>query len=335
MSNAGIPDILSFTRLSRAVTNVKAQADTARTEAVTGRVEDVTKETGGEIGAVHLIKKAVEDSQAYQRSLSFAENIALRTQTVLGRLTADSNRVAVNAVSQFGVGDEAALRSTAKDASGALLGIFSALNTTDGGRALFSGDAVDRPPLGDPEMLLADVQAIIAGAPDAASAEAALDTYFNDPAGGFQTAVYTGGAGTAPTTEIAPGVRVDASVKADAQPIKDLIRGLAVIASFETAPAGGLGERDKLLRAAGERTLSAESPLSELRAAVGVAEQQIGAAKERHQMEETALTSLLNSKTLRDPFEAASQLQLLESQLEASFLMSARIARLSLANFIR
>lgn len=335
MSNAGVPDLLSFSRLSRAVLDVKKKAETARTEAVTGRVDDVTKEVGGDIGAVHLIKKAVEDSQAYQKSLSLAQNRALRTQTVLDTLTSDSNRVAVNTLSQLGVGDEAALRTTAEDARGALFGIFSALNTTEGGRALFSGDAVDTPPLDTVETLLSDVQGIIAGAPDAASAEAALDTYFNDPAGGFQTTIYKGGAGTAPTTEIAPGVRIDASVKADAQPIKDLIRGLAVVASYKTQPTGGAAERDKLIEAAAGRTLTAESRLSDLRGALGVVEAQIAQAKSRHESEETALTSLLNSKTLRDPYEAASQLQLLESQLEASYLMSARISRLSLANFLR
>lgn len=335
MNSSGIPDLLAFSRLSRAVTNIKSQADTARTEAVTGRVDDITTEVKGDIGGVHLLKKAVEDAQAYQVSLSLASNRAERTQTILGRMATDSSRIATETLAQLGVGNASSLKTSAAEARASVVSIFSLLNTTEGGRALFGGDVVDQPPLVNAEALLTDVQTIITGAPDAASANVALDFYFNDPAGGFATNIYAGGAGDAPPVEISPGVRINTSVKANAQPIKDLIRGLAVTANYSEAPSGNFDERDKLAISAVELTLSAENSFSELRAAIGVVEAQIDASINRHAAEETVLTSLFNSKTLRDPFEAASQLQLLESQLEASYLLTARISRLSLANFLR
>lgn len=331
----GLPDLLAHGRLARVVAEIKQRAEVARTEAVTGRYEDQTRAVNGDIGSVQLIQKAADDAKAYQTTLALAANRAARTQTVLEKLTTESSVLATDALSFLGRGDHDALISAAASARGALFDVFAALNTTGGDRALFSGDAVDRAPLAAVETLLADVAAIIAGAPDAASAEAALDVYFNDPAGGFQTTIYQGGAGQAPSVEIAPGVRVNASVKADAQPIKDLIRSLATLAQYPAAPGGAASERDALATAAAERALVAEEALVQLRAVIGVAEARIAGSIARYEEEERVLTNLVNSKIARDPFEAASQLQQYESQLEASFLVAARVSRLSLADFLR
>ena len=332
MSNLSVPDILSYTRLSRGVNDLKAQADTTRTEAVTGRYEDITKHLKGDVGSAHLLKKAVDDVKAYQQSLSLAEGRAQATQFALGSLTEESSRIATNGLSAFSRGDESMLRTIASDSRAAISSVFAALNTSFGGRTLFGGDATNSPPLATPDQLIADVEAIIAGATDVADAEAQLDTYFNDPAGGFETNIYLGGAGEAPEVEIAPGIRVGTSAKANDQPIKDLLRGLASMAAFQSASFAGA---DALIENGAKKTLGTESPMADLRAVIGVNESRIGSAKSGYEIEESLLTSLYNDKTARDPYDAASELQLLESEIEKSFLLTARLSRLSLSNFIR
>ncbi|GJL93733.1 MAG: hypothetical protein DHS20C05_01380 [Hyphococcus sp.] len=332
MSNFSVPDILSFTRLSRGVNDLKARADTTRTEAVTGRYEDVTKHLRGDVGSAHLLKKAVDDVKAYQQSLSLAEGRAQATQFALGTLTQESSRIATEGLSAFSRGDEGTLRTIASDSRAAISSVFASLNTTFGGRTLFGGDVTNSSPLAAPEQLIADVEAIIAGATDAADVEAQLDTYFNDPAGGFETTIYQGGAGDAPEVEIAPGIRVGVSTKANDQTIKDLLRGLVSMATFQSATFAGA---DAIVENGAKKTLGAESPMADLRASIGVNESRIGSAKSGYEVEESLLTSLYNNKTARDPYEAASELQLLESEIEKSFLLTARLSRLSLSNFIR
>lgn len=332
MTSVNVPDILSFSRLSSAVSDIKTRAETTRTEAVTGRYEDVTKATNGDVGSAHLLSKAVADVQAYQSNLSLAANRAQRTQTALNNLNVETNRIATDAFASVGRNDDATLRTSASDARATISSIFATLNTTDGGRALFGGDVTDRAPLASPEQLLADVDAIVANAMSEADIEAQLDIYFNDPSGGFATSIYLGGDNDAPDIEIAPGVRIGASTRADAQPIKDLVRGLAEIA------ASGLitfGSPKTFVENSASRTLTSENRLTELRADIGVGEARISAAQARYEAEEAVLTSLFNDKTARDPFEAASELQLLESQLEASYLMTARLAQLSIADYLR
>lgn len=331
----GIPDSLALERINRQVFNVKSAAQRARTEVVTGRIEDVTAEVRGDIGSVHLLRKAIDDAQNYQKSLGLAENRAQRTQTVISSLTNESTRLAPEIYSAVGVGNDRTLGFVANDAEAALRVIISNLNSDAGGRALFSGDAPDRSPLGSADTLLADVRAIIEAGPDLAGVQTALDTYFNDPAGGFATTIYQGGAGVAPAVELSPGVRINPTVKADAQPIRDLLRGLAVVANFNAAAPGGVDGSRALASDSADRLLAAEDDIVEIGASIGVNEAQISQRVRQLEEEEQVLTTLFNDRTVRDPFEAASQLQILETQLESAFLVTARLSRLSLLEFLR
>lgn len=335
MSTSGVPDILSHARLARLVGDVKSRTATASREVITGRHEDVGRAVSGDTGGVHLLNKAVADARAYQKSLALAGARTSMTQNALSALTADSREIAVTTLGALNGQDAPSLKAQAIDARTAVHSIFGLLNTTEGGRAIFSGDAVDRSPLGDPGRLLSEVRAIMEAGPDAAAVNAALDEYFNDPDGGFATDIYNGGEGAAPPVEIAPGVYVQPAVKADAPPIRDLIRNLAVIANYEALPAGSAAARDSIVREAALGALDAETALTEMRASIGVAETRMAAAVERYALEEAALATVLNARTARDPFEAAAELQKLETQLESSYLMTARLARLSLVNFLR
>ncbi len=332
MGGVGVPNILSFSRLSSIVSDIKVRADVTRTEATTGRREDITAAMSGDVGGAHLLKKAIDDAKSFQSLLALGQNRSQRTQSALALLGIDAVRIGTETLGASGRTDQPAHKSLASDARGTISSIFSALNTTDGGRALFGGDVTDRPPLAPPEQLLADIDAIMAGATDAADVQAQLDFYFDDPAGGYATSIYQGGLNKAPAVEISPGIRINVSATATDQPIKDLIRGLATIATHGSTT---FADKSGVVEAGATIALGADTAITDLRAVIGVGQARIGAAISRHESEETVLTSLFNEMTGRDQFEAASELQLLESQLEASYLLTARLARLTIADFIR
>ncbi len=332
MTSINAPDLVSFARLSRAIADIKSRADVARSESVTGRREDVTAATNGDVGSAHRLKKAVADAQSFQELLLVSKIRAERTQTSLGAVGGEAVRIGTDILSATGRGDSYALTTLAAEARAAVFNIFSSLNVSEGGRALFSGDASDRLPFGDPEQLLSDVETIVAGATDTADAQAQLDTYFNDPAGGFATNIYLGGDNKVAPVEIAPGVRIDVSATAADQPIKNLLKGLVGIA---VQSAASFADSTDFIENSAAISLDADGDITELRGVIGVGEAQIATAITRYETEETILTSLFNQKTGRDQFEAASELQLLETQLEASYLLTARLARLSITNFLR
>ncbi|MEM9705818.1 MAG: hypothetical protein AAF850_07045 [Pseudomonadota bacterium] len=329
----GLPDILSSTRLGRSINLLRRDADVAREEFVTSRVQDITKATNGDVGSVHLLTKSLADNQATQRNLTLAQNRTAFTQDVLSNLSSEAARIGTEVIAANGIDADFTLQTLSTDAAATLRTIFANLNANFSERAVFGGDRTDRPPLADPETLLTDVRAILTAGPDKATIDAALDTYFNDPAGGFQTTIYQGGENDAPAVEIAPGVRIDVSVRADAQPIKDLIRSFAVIAERDNVNVPG-DEATEILSEAASGALNADKDLVQVRASIGVNEQRIADSQGRFETEETLLQNLLNDRTLRDQFEAANQLQLLETQIEASYLITSRLANLTLANFL-
>jgi flagellar hook-associated protein 3 FlgL len=64
-------------------------------------------------------------------------------------------------------------------------------------------------------------------------------------------------------------------------------------------------------------------------------QEQLSVQKESLDIEETIFTSAFNALTARDQYEAAGALKDLESSLEASYLLTTRLASLSLLNFLR
>lgn len=333
MSSYGFPTYLQYSRLSSSVADIKARTDLARTELVTGRIADMKSALGVNVGDAQLLRKAIDDIESTQSSISRALGRTQTAQIALNRASDTVVELSANLLSAVGQNDENAIGIGATQARLQLEGAISAFNSRFEGRSLFAGDAVSSPALADADVLLNDVRTIFAGATDQASLNAALDAYFDDPAGGFMTNVYTGGAGDAPRTEIADGELLNYSARADEQPVRDLLRNLAVfvVAHEETAFA----DRSAVLAQTGEGLASAVNGITEIRSRIGAAEERMTSTQARLETEFAALSATYNERTAVDPYEAATRLQQLESQLEASYVVTSRITQLTLANFLR
>ncbi len=333
MSSYGFPTLLQYNRLTASTADIKARADEARTELVSGRHADLKKELGAAVGDTHLLRKAIDDVRAMQTAATRALGRAGAAQLSMTRASEGVIETGANLLSAVGQNDQQSIALAATQAGLQLDAAISAFNTRYEGRSLFAGDASNLPALADSETLLNDVRAIFAGAADNAQLQADLDAYFNTPGGGFETNVYLGGAGEAARTEISSGELINYSAKADEQPVRDLLRNLSslVVASEQLA----WPERSDALSAAGAGLIQAVNDITTMRARVGAAEERMVAADARLEAEATALSASYNELTAVDPFEAASRLQALETQLEASYVATSRISQLTFANFIR
>ena len=68
---------------------------------------------------------------------------------------------------------------------------------------------------------------------------------------------------------------------------------------------------------------------------IGTVEAQIEVARSRNSAEETSLDILRSEIGSVDPYEAGTRLETIRSQLESLYLVTARVARLSLAEYLR
>lgn len=332
MAATGFPTLLTHLKLAGAAGALRARQSAVSGEVVTGRLADPQRALGGSLGEASLIKTSLDRIGAFRQTIDQAKARAAVTQSSLSAISRDASSLNADIAGAVARGDEMAIRLAGDMAESRLRAAVTALNGRVGEAALFSGDRVDRPAIAGADALLSDVSALFSASATAADFETALDFYFKDPAGGFQTSIYQGGAGDAPRADLGDGDIVSASARADEAAIKDLLRGLASAAVAGNAPSSAM--RDEALSAAASRLRLGSDGVAEIAARIGVAEERFENRAQRLDAEETALSLAYNSLTARDPYEAASELKQIEAALEASYTITARLSNLTLTRFL-
>ncbi|MFN3961108.1 MAG: hypothetical protein ACK4NP_14530 [Parvularculaceae bacterium] len=333
MKPIGAPDIVTAQRLASSAKLLRQQSEVARKELVTGRIENLPQALGKGLGQALILRGALDAIEGRREALSQARLLAGVAQRALSSAADGARAIASDAIAASGRHDEAALAAAANEARIRLQAAFSSLNVRVAGQSAFAGDGGDRPALASADRLLADVRSLFEAAADADAFNASLSSYFNDPAGGFNSAIYIGGAGDAPSIEIGKGERLAFTLRANDPALRDLLRSMATIAVAASAPPSAL--RDGALDGAASSALAGVDGVIARQAEIGIAAARAAEVEATLEIEESALTEAYNAQTARDPFEAASRLQSLENQLEAALTLAARISRLTLANFIR
>ena len=355
MGPIGVPDILAQARLGRAQGDLKRSLEQAQIEVVTGESAEPLKATGGDPARLFAMERSIATLDSRTPLLSMAKSRASGMQTALESIQISTEQMGVKLLRDIAAGDFSSARFTAKDAKTALGQVMGALNVELSGRHLFAGAATGAP-LAAVDTLLADVQAIVAAeiatpTNPALSIEdnidAAIKSYFDPvptpaptPAPrNFNTDIYRGALTPPPPVELADGEFLSYAVRADADQLKDMMRGLAMAAvavDFETTTPGlTTTEVMTLLDKSGQVILKATDQITLMRSDLGLAESRIEAAQTRTAAQRATLELARADLIGVDQYDAATRVTQLQSQLEAIYAMTARSSQLSLLNFLR
>ena len=331
-----VPDLLSFQRQTRLTSDLKARLEITSREAVTGRRENIAALVNGDVGNIHLLQKALDDIEQDGRINAITGARMDLMSSALSAVRGVVGGIDTAALTTISTPDSFGLGTIAAQAEANLRSTMNLLGTSHGNRKLFSGDATDKIPLASPDKLLGDVRVIMQAGPDPAGIETALDFYFNDPSGGFDADIYKGGSGDAPPSFLADGSKIEFGVRADNQALRDTLRGLAVLATAQSSGYDITGNDFNAVFVGGAASVSkGTGSIIKLEASLGIYSGLLENAGVQQSAERLALGQTLNGVIGRDQFEAAAELKQLETQLEASYLITARLANLSLTNFIR
>lgn len=313
-------------QFTQKVSELRERTKVVAEEAVTGRHSDVTKHLRGNIGQAMLGQKALDDINTQRGVLTLRASRLDMVQLSLGRIHDRAAGLETRMLTAIGNDDTVGRNLAARDAATAISDVFSSLNVRYGDRYLFSGDATATPPVPAPADLLADIRQIALTAADQADFEAQIDTYFNDPAGGWQTSIYAGTAGTSDP---------DGVTAADPA-VTELVAGLAILAlSGSDEGLSLLSQNPGIVEVGALRIGSGRVAVTHLRSDLGVIQEQITTRQRGLDTEETVLTAVFNDLTGRDQYQAASELKLLEASLEASYMLTSRLSTLTLLNYLR
>lgn len=330
----GPGDLAHMLFLRRSNVGLRQQIDTLNVELVTGRKADPLTHLSGNLSPLAGIERDLTLHAAWRTSRATASAFAAAQQSVLGRM---QTAVAGSATSFLDAGNGGAavdkqqiLVVAAQD----FQALASALNTTYAGRAIFAGTATGGAALAPAEDILAALGTAVAGADTAADILAAAEDFFLTPGGGFDTAAYRGGEPLAAFTVDAVEA-VEVSVTAGDDEVREALLPLAIAHLMaDGLLADDPAERGALFGALGERMLDSNTTLVGLQGELGVVEARIEQAEVRAAATESSLELARNDLIGVDEYEVASKLEQTAAKLETVYVLTNRLAGLSLARFL-
>lgn len=333
MNRISMGDANLTTILSRQGSLLKAEVNRASTEMVTGRSSDIGVGVRGNFSPLLALDASLSRLAGYRSASSDAALLAQSMQTVMDTLSGISGEVAVSLMRTATLTTPTQVDAAAAEARARLGTALAALNTQVAGRSLFAGVETGQSPLGTADELLAALQTAVAGATSANSVETAVRGWFVSP--GPYDAFYRGGHSTAPTA-VATGETADLSITALDPAFRDTLAGLAMAALLDRGLlAGNPAPRAEIAQRAGLLLHNSEDARTLVAARIGTAQAQIENAQTRNAAEESALTIARSAIASVDPYEAATRLEQTRIQLESLYLITARVSRLNLAEYIR
>jgi flagellar hook-associated protein 3 FlgL len=333
MTRISVGDASLTNILARQGAELRASVSRAAQEVTTGRPADLAGMLRGDVSPLLAIDASLTRLKAFRTTTQDAALQTAAQQTALEGLSSLAGGITTTLLGAPDFQTQAQVSAIAADARGRLESAVGLLNTQAAGRAIFSGVATDEVPLGSADELLAALETAAVGATTAGTVAAAVVAWFADPMG--YGAFYRGGAALS-DAPIAPGEMADLSTTAMDPALRDTLAGFAMAALLDRGMlAGNADERALLARRSGQVLLTGEDARITLAARIGSVEAQIEAARTRNGAEETALGILRSDIGSVDPYEAATRLEAARSQLEALYLVTARVSRLSLVEFLR
>ena len=342
----GVPSLV-MSGISRAsVATSQRRLAEAQKELDSGRHHDMGLALGSGMGADIGLR------------LQLAEITQARDLAAQGKARAGMTQSALQAVSKL-AGDFLSTLSGARGAAqgqqlasdaarSALAAMTDLLNTTFAGQYLFGGLNADAPPLrefagGQAEAAIAvafqtefgiDQQDPAVSQISAAAMSAFLDGSF---AGLFAASAWTGAWSNASNGNLllrtGSGLNLDASSSANAPFAPKLAQAFSMMMALgQSGLSRGAFEAtaDKAVALLSE----AQWDLGQEQSLIGIAQQRLTAFADASEKRKFAVTQAIRAIESVDPYEAATRVNSLMTQLETSYAITARISRMSLLSYL-
>lgn len=335
MTITSLGDQSQLFQTRRQNTRLKSDLERLTREMTSGRLMTPRTGSSGDVSQLFAIERSLKALAGYATATIEAGTFLGAVQDSLGVLQDSAQGAASAAIAAGASGTPTQLSVTAGDARGRLVSAIATLNGSQAGRSLFAGTATDGAALAPADDILSALETAIAGETTADGVATVIEDWFTAPGGGFETVGYRG-APEGLGFRVAAGETVGPGVTAEDLRIRATLAGLAMAAMVgDSTLSGNTVEQARLASRAGNSLLAADAGMSNLRAEVGTSEAMIEANITHQSAEKTSLELAEAKYAAADPYETASKLQEVTSQLETLYAVTARLSNLSLTEFLR
>ncbi|TNC51582.1 hypothetical protein FHG66_05320 [Rubellimicrobium rubrum] len=332
MAVPGLGDRAQLFAGQRYNTDIRSRLATLSQEMASGQANDMVAHLKGDTAPLADIDRRLAMADSYGTAAKQAGNRLALMQDTLGEVDAIRTTLVDQLMSPGVAGSR---KIAAEAAQAAFDDMAAALNTRQGPNALFSGTAAGGAALSSSSSMMAQIRTAVAGATTAADVATRLDTWFDDPAGGFATSAYLGSDADL-TRAVDTDTTVTLGARADDPALRGLLKAAAKgILSNDATLSLADGEGAKLLERSRDDLLSLSAPLTELRAGLGLAQSRVEEATARHTARASAWGIMRNEMTQVDPYATATEVEALRTQLETHYELTSRLSSLSLLSYLR
>ncbi len=336
MTAFSIGDLAHAFQIRRQTTGLKADLTRLGTELTTGRKTDLGRTLAGDLGAYAGIERALRVVSACTNANTEAATMFEASQLALENIQSMGQDIAPALLTASSSRDVTLIGALAEDARQKFSAVVSSLNTSVAGRTLFAGAATDGPALASGEEILSELVLATSGKTSAAEVVAAVDAWFDDGGGGFETKAYRGSSNDMGPLMIAEDEAVSVGIRADDRKVRDTLKSYALAALIaEGALDGDADAQADLISEASTRMLASEGDLTDMRARVGAVQARIEDAQARNAAESAAYDLARTELIGADPYQTATELEAVYSQIETLYTVTARIAGLNFTDYMR
>lgn len=342
-------------QLDYAVQSMQSELTTLVNEVSSGQKANPAQSMGSQAALLYQLQAQSDQQTALQTSVTVASQRMDTIQAALTSIAGETQTVAT-AAQEWSSNTSEGYGVLGNQASNTLSQILGQLNTSYAGSSVFAGDTGSAPPMqvagatGGP---VSAVNAVLAAAATAKggplsaadvtgllSGPDGLDSIFSDsnsnPALNYRGAFYTGSTDGQPTTVlISPGQTVSYNASADQPGFRDLLQGLSML-SLLSAPSSQLDDTAKsaLLSAATAQLQTGQREMTTLQGTLGAAQAQLSTAMQTQQTAASATQAQILTYVQADTFGDSSKLTTLQTQLQATYELTAQISQLSLVHYM-
>lgn len=336
------PTLLLTTRSKATIASLQSQLTAAQTESTTGRHYDMGLALGGGISHAIAMRMDLSRAEADAALIGQAGQRAKATQAGLTALDALATQFLSALNGARGAEDGAAIAAT--QARSTHDSLRDAMNASFAGQYLFGGLNSTEPPLAGLDDAAAAIRTAFEstfgfppGSPSAASITEAGMQAFVDGAFAqlFEEPAWQDNFSQAASENLkanAGGSTVDASANANDRFVRELTKALAMMSSLGSNLNGRVFSylTEKAVAAVAE----AQTDLTSARTRIGIAQARLSGAADQAEARQAILSSAIGQLEEVDRYEAATRVNALMTQLEASYAITGRIGRLSLLNYL-
>ena len=333
--------------LRQTVQRLQSELSTRQTELSTGQVADAGLSLGGHIDELISFQQSNSLLSTYQNTNSMFSTRLDQTQAALTSLNSAASDLQSAAISVSSGGSVSGLVSQAK---ASLDSIVSALNTTVNGDYIFGGLNSSQAPATNYSSPPGTAQAAVASAfqtafgmpQNAATATsitpAAMTSYLNGPFANLFAdpqwgQLWSNASNTNVTVQISPGQNVTVNANANDPSIRKLMMAATMLSDTSLqnlSPATAQVVINQATTLANE----AVSGLSAVQTDVGLTQNRVTTATEQITATQNSNTTGADNLDGADPYQTATRISELQTQLESSYQLTAQLQQLSLSRFL-